>query len=256
MKRRTFLKLSALTVGASALGLGVTGCNKETDVSIDGFPEMPETLGQGVEATVDLKSGEVKVNSNILVKSSVCMGCYSSCGVRAKIDKQTGRIMKLTGNPYHPKCAEPALPYDTTIKESYQAFSLHGDKGHTHRATICARGNSTFEQVYDPMRITTPLKRAGERGSGKWKPISWEQLIEETVEGGKIFADLGDNTVVEGFRKVYSQDELINPDAPEMGPKSNGLVWISGGSYGRINFAQRFVLNSFGSTNFYGHTGT
>lgn len=254
LKRRTFLKLSAFTVGIA--GLGLSGCKDKEISNMDEFPEMPETLGQEVEATIDMESGEVKVNPNVLMKSSVCMGCYSSCGIRAKVDKETGRIMKLTGNPYHPKCAEPALPYETTVKDSYKAFSLYGDQGHVNRATVCARGNAAFEQVCDPMRITTPLKRAGERGSGKWEPISWEQLLEETVEGGKIFSSLGDDTVIEGFRNIHNHDELINPDAPEMGPKSNGLVWMSGGSYGRINFAQRFVLNGFGSSNFYGHTGT
>lgn len=256
MKRRTFLKLSALTTGAAALGLGITGCKKREQEPVAAFPATSSSLGQTVEASVNLETGEVKVNPDIIIKHSVCMGCYSSCGIRAKIDKATGRITKVMGNPYHPKCAEPALPYESMIEDSFQAFSLYNEKGHKHRATVCARGAAAFEQVYDPLRITTPLKRTGERGSGKWKPISWEQLIEETVEGGQLFKELGDDTVIEGLRQVYNLQDPIDPQAPEMGPKSNGLVWLSGGSYGRVNFAQRFVLNSFGSPNFYGHTGT
>ena len=256
MKRRTFLKLSALTVGASALGLGISGCSEEEQEPVSEFPSSVKNSANKVEASVNMETGEVTVNPEVMIRHGVCMGCYSSCGIRGKIDKETGRLSKVMGNPYHPKCAEPTLDYDTTVEDSYQAFSLYGDKGHVNRATVCARGNAAFEQVYDPLRITTPLKRTGERGSGKWKPISWEQLIEETVEGGQIFKELGDDRNIEGFKQVYDHETLINPDAPEMGPKSNGLVWLSGGSYGRVNFAQRFVLNSFGSPNFYGHTGT
>jgi tetrathionate reductase subunit A len=254
LQRRTFIKLSAFATGAAGLGLGITGCESEEPVT--SFPKSSDLLEQSVEAIVNADTGQVQVNPDIMIRHSVCMGCYSSCGTRVRIDKKSGVANKVMGNPYHPKNAEPALPFETTLDESYQAFSLYNDKGYTNRATVCARGNSAIEYPYDPLRITTPLKRAGKRGEGKWQPISWEQLIEETVEGGQLFKDLGDDTNIEGLRQIYDPKNPLDPNAPELGPKSNGLTWMSGGSYGRINFAQRFVLNSFGSNNFYGHTGT
>ena len=75
-------------------------------------------------------------------------------------------------------------------------------------------------------------------------------------DGGQLFKDNGDATFIEGFRQVRNLTEPVNPQGPEFGPKANGLVWNDGGSYGRVNFAQRFVLNSFGSPNFYGHAAT
>lgn len=258
LKRRTFLKLSAFTASAAALGLGVTGCNKPTSKTepVDEFPVYNGNPNSLVEATVDRKTGEVTPNENVMIRHSVCMSCYNNCGNRVKIDKTTNKVIGVTGNPFHPVCAEPALDYNTTVEESYKAFSLHNDQGLANRATVCAVGNSGFEIIEDPLRITVPLKRAGERGSGKWRPISWEQLMEETVEGGQIFKELGDDTVVEGFRQVFDHETLINPDAPEMGPKSNGLVWMYGGSYGRREFTMRFVNGSFGSPNVYVHSGT
>lgn len=255
LKRRTFLKLSAFTAGASALGLGITGCSKEEQQPVSQFPEYAGASNRLVEATVDLESGKVKPNSDVMIRHSVCMACYNNCGNRVKVDKTTGKIIGITGNPYHPVCTQPALDYETTVDESYKSFSMLDENGHNHRATVCAKGNSGFEIVDDPLRITTPLKRTGERGSGKWKPIGWEQLMEETVEGGQIFKELGDDTNVEGFRQVFDHKSLINPEAPEMGPKSNGLSWFYGGSYGRREFTLRFT-GAFGTVNTYVHSGT
>lgn len=258
MKRRTFLKLSAFTASAVALGLGATGCSKETSQTepVEEFPVYKGNPDNLVEATVDRKTGKVTPNERVMIRHSVCMACYNNCGNRVKIDKETNKVIGVTGNPYHPVCAEPALDYNTPVEESYKAFSLHNDQGLVNRATVCAVGNSGFEIIDDPLRITVPLKRAGERGSGKWRPISWEQLIEETVEGGQIFKELGDDTVIEGFRQVFDHKTPINPDAPEMGPKANGLVWLYGGHYGRNEFVTRFVNKSFGSPNVYAHSGT
>lgn len=255
LKRREFIKLAALVTGSTALGIGIERAGRAA-LPPASFPENRRFGGQPLEARVNPETGAVEVNPDIVMRHSVCMGCYSSCGNRVKIDKKSGKILRVAGNPYSPKCAEPTLPYEAPLTAAYQSFSLNKDLGHKHRATLCARGNATYEQVYDPLRILTPLKRTGNRGEGKWKPITWDELITETVEGGQLFKEAGDNTHIEGFRQVRDLKTPINPEAPEMGPKANGLVWNSGGSYGRVNFAMRFVLNSFGSPNFYGHTGT
>ena len=43
----------------------------------------------------------------------------------------------------------------------------------------CQKGACYSELMYGPSRITVPMKRVGERGSGQWEKISWEQAIDE-----------------------------------------------------------------------------
>ena len=44
---------------------------------------------------------------------------------------------------------------------------------------ICQKGIMSCRQPYNPKRLLHPLKRAGERGEGKWEEISWDQALDE-----------------------------------------------------------------------------
>jgi anaerobic selenocysteine-containing dehydrogenase len=82
---------------------------------------------------------------------SVCFNCESACGILAYVDKDTLTVRKIEGNPLHP-----------------------GSRGRT-----CAKGVVTPNQLDDPDRILHPLKRAGDRGSGKWQQVSWDEALDE-----------------------------------------------------------------------------
>src|SRR3982751_4792295 len=80
---------------------------------------------------------------------TTCFNCESACGLLAYIDKVTGEIQKFEGNPEHP-----------------------GSRGRN-----CAKGPATLNQVTDPDRILYPLKRAGQRGEGKWERTTWDEAL-------------------------------------------------------------------------------
>ncbi len=44
---------------------------------------------------------------------------------------------------------------------------------------LCAKVDRYLERVYDPARLTTPLRRVGKKGAGEFEPISWEQAVDE-----------------------------------------------------------------------------
>jgi DMSO reductase family type II enzyme molybdopterin subunit len=46
----------------------------------------------------------------------------------------------------------------------------------------CPGGCAYSTQMYDPTRIRYPMKRVGERGSGRWKRLSWDEAFEEIAD--------------------------------------------------------------------------
>lgn len=61
---------------------------------------------------------------------------------------------------------------------------------------ICLRGVAQIQNTYSPNRIKYPYKRVGERGSGKWQRISWDEatsLIAENIQ--KVQAQYGSKSV-------------------------------------------------------------
>ncbi len=46
----------------------------------------------------------------------------------------------------------------------------------------CQKGACYSQRMYDAARVKYPLKRVGERGSGKWQRISWDQALGEIAD--------------------------------------------------------------------------
>lgn len=208
--------------------------------------------GDGLEPEARVEGGKMIPNPALRVAQTVCHGCTTLCGVRAVIDARDGRVLRALGNPYHPLSASPALAYGTPVRESLRAFT---PEGQASRGVMCARGNAAFEKMSDPLRVRSVLKRAGPRGSGQWETIPFEQAISEIVEGGPLFAKLGEAGRVAGLREIRDLQAPIDAEAPELGPRANQLGLVCAFDDGRQELLRRFT-RAYGTVNFWGHRGS
>jgi anaerobic selenocysteine-containing dehydrogenase len=46
----------------------------------------------------------------------------------------------------------------------------------------CQKGACYTHLMYEPSRVLHPLRRVGERGSGRWKRVSWDDALEEIAD--------------------------------------------------------------------------
>lgn len=189
-----------------------------------------------------------QANPQQAVSMTQCFGCWTLCGVRVRVDRQNHQILRIAGNPYHPLSHDRHFPYALPVADALNR--LGGDEGLEQRSTACARGATLLEGLTSPYRVLEPMKRVGPRGSGQWQRISFEQLIQEVVEGGDLFGE----GPIEGLRAIRDLDTPLDPAQPSLGPKANQLLVTNAGDEGRDAFIKRFAQNAFGTRNF-GHHG-
>ncbi|RMG32105.1 MAG: molybdopterin oxidoreductase, partial [Planctomycetota bacterium] len=221
---------------------------------------------------------------------STCLQCHTACPIKCKLHRfedGSAAIVKIDGNPYCPQTFFPNVPYRAKLSDRVKVQELY------HRelpvaqveGRICPKGQAGVQTQYDPYRLRKVLKRVGPRGSRRWKTISFEQAVQEIVEGGDLFGEghvpglrdlyalrdpelsrrLAEDArkvgrkemTVEEFRRKHADhlDLLIDPDHPDLGPKNNQFVFLAGRiEHGRKELMKRFTHDAFGSVNAYEHT--
>jgi len=258
--RRTLLKSGALLGGSAILMSQIEGAFK---------------LLRTAEASGGMTAGDYPLAKAESVIYSVCLQCHTACPIKVKI--LNGVAVKIDGNPYSENMT-PNLDYSTPLTKAAKID-----------AKVCPKGQAGIQSLYDPYRIVKALKRNGPRGSNKWKTISFDKAIDEIVNGGKLFASIGENRHVPGLKEIYVMrdpklsadmakdakavadgkmkvagykskytshlDLLIDPDHPDLGPKNNQLLSMWGRiEHGRIELGKRFMYGGFGSQNLIEHT--
>lgn len=117
-------------------------------------------------------------DTGIYTRNSFCDICAPGphCGVICYV--KDGKIIKVEGTDDHP--------------------ANHG--------LLCARGQANRQYIYRKDRIQTPLRRYGEKGEGKFVPISWEDAYFEIAENlNRVKNTFGPSSVAfySGYNKWY-----------------------------------------------------
>jgi len=86
---------------------------------------------------------------------TLCHGCsYGgyNCGMLAHVEG--GKFVRVEGNPHHP----------------------------LNEGKLCAKGQAAVQWVYNGKRLKFPMKRTGEKGSGQFRRISWNEALDTIAE--------------------------------------------------------------------------
>ena len=87
------------------------------------------------------------------VKSCICSICTNRCIMDVSVDGDTILSAKPRRKP--------------------------GFEGCSH---ACVRGSCAASYAGRPDRLTTPLRRIGQRGDGDFVPISWDEALDEIAQ--------------------------------------------------------------------------
>ncbi|MDI9547930.1 MAG: molybdopterin-dependent oxidoreductase, partial [Chloroflexota bacterium] len=88
---------------------------------------------------------------NVQIVTGVCPhDCPDSCSWQVAVDRATGRALDIWGHPEHPVTA----------------------------GALCTKVDRYLERTYHRDRLTTPLKRTGAKGEGRFTPVSWDEAID------------------------------------------------------------------------------
>ena len=135
----------------------------------------------------------VPEDGEVTYEKSVCTLCPGGCGI--KVRKVGNRAVKIEGMDGHP----------------------------VNEGGVCLLGVSGLQFLYGPTRVKTPLMRVGERGSGKWKSISWTEAIGQIADKLNALRD---------------------------SEQAHTVACISGAGRGTVSALLERFLSAYGSPNF------
>ena len=106
---------------------------------------------------------------DVVVKTTCARDCYDTCGIA--VHTRDGVITKVLGDPDHP----------------------------VSRGKLCGKCAIAYNGAWrDPeLRLTSPLRRTGEKGSGTFAEISWDEALAEIAARLRGLIDRGEaHTIV------------------------------------------------------------
>ncbi|GAB4539942.1 MAG: hypothetical protein Fur002_05910 [Anaerolineales bacterium] len=113
----------------------------------------------GLQAAMAADPKQLITSAKDVIVPGVCSLCSSGCGTLARV--ADGKVVKLEGNPMHP----------------------------INAGALCPKGQAAPELLYNPDRLTSPMKR--DRASGQVAPISWDEAVTLVAEKIAAARDAG-----------------------------------------------------------------
>jgi thiosulfate reductase / polysulfide reductase chain A len=157
-------------------------------------------------------------------KNTSCLNCPARCATSVRV--VNGKAVRIKGNPL------------SKVSEG----------------EICPRGHIGLQVLYDPVRITSPMKRTnsekGRDADPRWVKISWDEALNDisnrlqnlrnngTPEQTAIFTGLNassDEDLIKRFAAAYGTPNLVTNDSLENEAERVGR-WLADGNYSHIAY--------------------
>lgn len=144
---------------------------------------------------------------------TICGQCTGGCGILVRMID--GWAVNIAGNPLHP----------------------------LNRGTLCPKGIAGLQALYDPDRLRSPLKRIGNRGEGRFEPISWREALHQISKVLKELREKGEThqlvvlggryrglmrSLWERFLKAFGSPNYIDNQFRWEDPPLEGLLLTQG----------------------------
>lgn len=114
---------------------------------------------------------------------------------------------------FHCVCRPNCVGYcrlDVTVRDGHVVKTARHDfEDNPAFNRICLRGLSNVHNIYNDQRLKYPMRCVGERGSGEWEQISWDEALD---------------TIASEFKKA----------ADSYGPQAVA-IWASSGNFSMLN---------------------
>ena len=91
----------------------------------------------------------------------------------------TSRLRPATRSRPPPATCAPAAAASRCGCRTAAIRYIQGNPDHpVNQGVLCAKGSAGIMQHYSPARLRKPLLRVGERGSGEFREIEWDEALE------------------------------------------------------------------------------
>lgn len=200
-----------------------SGMNRRTFLKLTGLTGAAIAASRftghpALGSVVSLPEGSEGVITEMWLPTS-CLNCSTRCATRVRV--VNGRAVKISGNP---------------LSEVAEGEN-------------CPRSHIGLQVLYDPDRLSSPMKRTNPtKGRGidpRWAPISWEQALTEVTERLKSLRgkrqphqllllyglnSVSDEDLIHRFANAYGTPNAISGDALESEAEKAG-EWMADGNY-------------------------
>lgn len=205
----------------------IKGASIASAVGLAGCTDSPARDGDPIKIFSNVHGAQDQVPGVAVWYRSTCTECSAGCGIEVRT--REGRAVKIEGNRNNP----------------------------INRGGLCAIGQASLQDLYDPDRVRQPLKKVVEGTNITWKPIDWVEAYEKVAtalsdKNSKKAFITGENTgalseLIADFSAAHNVNHVTyEPLSPTTVSKASELVY---GNYGipKYDFSKAEVIVNFGA---------